>query len=208
MTRKQLFGSLAGFFAVFAGLLIWSGVPRSVHAQANRGPMTVQQDVVDGTVHAYNPTGSVLSDVRLQGSASSLAADNVGNATNTLANSGISFPIDASTTYGLECELYYTVGSGGGLTVALNGPASPTKIVLNAAIATAATTMNFNAVSTGTSWQTQVGTATSTVTTTQYAHVTGTVQNGVNAGTLALQYADVNTTGTTTLKAGSACVLQ
>lgn len=197
---------------LFAALLALGVGPIgfAVFAQTNRGPMQLNQDVVDGTVHATATTSAVYSDTRLLGAATVLAADNAGSATNTLINSGLSWPIEGGSNYSLDCDVLYTVGSGGGLTIGVNGPGTPTLVSVTANIATAATTMNYNATSSGTTWAQKVGTATSTVTTIQYAHVTAYVQNPLanGNGTLALQYADVNTTGTTVLKAGTWCSLQ
>lgn len=136
---------------------------------------------------------------------SQLSSNSAGSSTNTLVNSGLSFPIAASEQGTLNCELYFTNGSGGGLELSINGPGTgPSDLAAYASIGTAANT-NVFVNSQGTAWQPTLGSATSTVTTMQHAHIDAGVFNGTTAGTLAIQYADVNTTGTTTLLQGSWC---
>ena len=58
-----------------------------------------------------------------------LIADTAGSATNTLVTTGITFPIAANQTGKMACTIYYTSGtSGGGLTLAVTGPGSPTEL--------------------------------------------------------------------------------
>lgn len=135
---------------------------------------------------------------------SQLIADSSGSATTALINSGISFPIAANEVGTLNCEIYFTNGSSGGLTLAVNGPGTPTEVTVASQIASAATTVNLSS-SQGTSWAATLGSATSTVTTIQLAEMSGGVENGSTAGTLAIQFADVNTTGSTVIKRGSWC---
>jgi hypothetical protein len=135
-----------------------------------------------------------------------LAADYATTSSTTaLINaSTLSFPIAANQTGHLDCEVYFTNTSGGGLALAVNGPGTPTEITARSSIFSAANTSNM-AISQGTSWAVALGTATSTVTTIQPAHIYATIENGTTAGTLALQFADVNTTGPTTIKRDSWC---
>lgn len=136
---------------------------------------------------------------------SQIIADSGGVATNTLTNTGISFPIAANEVGTLNCEIYFTNGSGGGLELSINGPgAAPTELTAYASVGTAAAANTF-VNSQGTSWQPALGSTTSTVTTIQHAHLDAGVENGGTAGTLNIQYADVNTTGTTIIKRDSWC---
>lgn len=136
---------------------------------------------------------------------SQLTADSAGSATTGLINSGISFPIAANQNGTLNCEIYFTNGSGGGLTLALNGPGTPTEVTDAAQIASAASTVNLFS-SQGASWQATLNTSiTSTVTTLQLAELSAGIENGPTAGTLNIQFADVNTTGSTVVKRDSWC---
>jgi hypothetical protein len=127
------------------------------------------------------------------------------SSTATLINAGaLSFPIAANEVGHLDCEVYFTNTSGGGLELGVNGPGTPTEITARTSIFSAANTSNM-AISQGTSWAAILGAATSTVTTIQPAHIYATIENGTTAGTLNLQFADVNTTGPTTLKRDSWC---
>lgn len=123
----------------------------------------------------------------------------------TLINAGaLAFPIAANEVGHLDCEIYFTNASGGGLELGINGPGSPTEVTARSSIFSAANTSNM-AVSQGTSWGVALGAATSTVTTIQPAHLYATIENGSTAGTLNVQFGDVNTTGPTTLKRDSWC---
>ncbi len=134
-----------------------------------------------------------------------LTADNATTSSTTaLVNTGLSFPIAANETGHLDCQVYFTNASGGGLSLAVAGPGTPTEITAQASIYSAANTSNLS-ISQGTSWAAVLGSTTSTVTTIQPAHVYATIENGSTAGTIALQFADVNTTGPTTIKRDSWC---
>jgi len=135
---------------------------------------------------------------------SQLTANSAGSSTAGLINTGISFPIAANEVGTLNCTIYFTNDNGGGLTLAVNGPGTPTEVTISAEIESAATTGNLY-VSQGTSWATAVGAATSSVTGAQYAQFSGGIENGTTAGTLAVQFSDVNTTGTTTVLRDSWC---
>ena len=148
--------------------------------------------------------GQLLNLNGLSGT-SILAADTAGSATNTLVNTGISFPIAANQIGKLTCTIFYTSGtSGGGLTLAVNGPGSPTELTQGVQTGTGATAVAM-AQNQGTSWAAQTGTATTTTTTIQWADFEAGVENGTTAGTITLQYANVNTTGTVTVKRDSYC---
>jgi hypothetical protein len=135
---------------------------------------------------------------------SQLLADSAGSATTALVNSGISFPLAAGETGTLDCEVLFTNGSGGGLTLAINGPGTPTQVSIHGSIVSAVTTTN-QYYSQGATWAVALGAATSTVTTIQSARITAGIENGTTAGTLALQFSDVNTTGSTVIKRDSWC---
>lgn len=135
----------------------------------------------------------------------SLSADGTTTSSTTaLVNSGLSFPIAAGEVGHLDCEVYFTNTSGGGLELGVNGPGTPTQVTARSSIFSAAATSNM-AISQGTAWGVALGSATSTVTTIQPAHIYATIENGTTAGTLALQFGDVNTTGPTTIKRDTWC---
>ena len=155
-------------------------------------------------LNACSVTGQTLNFPGLS-AFSMLTADNATTSSSTtLVNSGLSFPIAANETGHLDCEVYFTNTSGGGLSLAVAGPGTPTEITVRTTIFSAAATSNM-AISQGSSYAVSLGAATSTVTTIQPAHLYATIENGSTAGTLALQFADVNTTGPTTMKRDSWC---
>lgn len=196
--KKKVIGGLAVFLVAVA-----------IAAMAQWGSINTWWGVPSGALYLNCPAnscsvvGQVLNFPGLSAK-SQLLADSAGSATATLVNSGISFPIAANQTGTLNCEIYFTNGSGGGLSLALNGPGTPTEVTVAAQIASAATTVNLTG-SQGTSWAAALGAATSTVTTLQFAELSAGIENGTTAGTLALQFSDVNTTGSTVIKRGSWC---
>ena len=131
------------------------------------------------------------------------------SATNTLVNSGMSFTIAANTVYTLDCGIIFTVSttSGVGLTLGVNGPGTPTEVTLMREINTTATAFRIDS-SQGTAWAAKVGATATTVTGLAMAHFYGLIENGSTAGTLAIQYANIGTTGTVILDRGSWCKLQ
>lgn len=137
---------------------------------------------------------------------SQLTAASGGSSTNTLINTGISFPIAANEVGTLNCEIYYTsTNSSGGLALGVNGPGSPTEVTIGAQIQTSATAQSIVA-NQGTSWQTQIGTVADTLTSgLQFAELAGGIENGTTAGTLNVQFADINTSGTVTVARDSWC---
>lgn len=136
---------------------------------------------------------------------SQLLADSAGSSTASLVNSGISFPIAANQTGTLNCEIYFTNSSGGGLSLGVNGPGTPTQVTLAAQISTAVGAQS-NFASQGTSWQVVLNSSvTSTTTTLQLAELSAGIENGSTPGTLNVQYSDENTTGTTVVKRDSWC---
>lgn len=137
---------------------------------------------------------------------SQLIADSTGSATNTLINSGINFPIAANEVGTLNCEIFYTSSNAsGGLDLGLNGPGSPTEVTIAAQIQTNTTAVSI-VTSQGTSWQTQIGTAADALTSgIQLAELSGGVENGSTAGTLNVQFSDINTSGSVVVKRDSWC---
>jgi len=198
---EQGFGKKAVIAA--AGLLLMIGVCMAQWGGA--GVWTVPSGglYLNCPANSCSVSGQYLNFPGLS-ALSQLSANSAGSSANTLVNSGISFPIAANETGHLNCELYFTNGSGGGLELSVNGPGTPADLAAYASINTSSSASAF-VNSQGTSWQPTLGSTTSTVTTVQHAHLDAGVANGTTAGTLALQYADVNTTGTTILLNTSWC---
>jgi len=201
--RKQLKAVIVGSLALFA--LIFA-----VHMVAQWGPATGFWQVGSGGFSLNCPgnscsvSGSVLNFPGLSAK-SQLIADSAGSSTTALINSGISFPIAANQTGTLNCAIYFTNASGGGLTLAVNGPGTPTEVTAEAQIAISAILVD-PFTSQGTSWAGTLNTSvTSTVTTLQAAELSAGIENGTTAGTLNVQFADVNTTGPTVVKRDSWC---
>jgi hypothetical protein len=155
--------------------------------------------------NACSVTGQMLNFPGLSAKSQLLAAS-AGSATNTLINTGLSFPIAANQVGTLNCEIYYTsTSSSGGLALGVNGPGTPTQVTIGAQIQTSATAQSIVS-SQGTSWQTQIGTVADTLTSgLQFAELAGGIENGPTAGTLNIQFADINTNGTVTVARDSWC---
>jgi hypothetical protein len=185
-------------------LLVFSGVAALAQWGAG-GVWTVPSGglYLNCPANSCSVTGQTLNFPGLSAK-SQLLADSAGSATTALVNSGISFPLAAGETGTLDCEVLFTNGSGGGLTLAINGPGTPTQVSIHGSIVSAVTTTN-QYYSQGATWAVALGAATSTVTTIQSARITAGIENGTTAGTLALQFSDVNTTGSTVIKRDSWC---
>lgn len=110
--------------------------------------------------------------------------------TNVTSGNTLAFPVAASQTYQITCELYYQAASTGGLQIAFTGPASPTAINYSAMIGTTATTIN-NGESTAFGTKIPTTGVAATATTNFPAHISLTLRNGANAGTVTLQAASV-----------------
>lgn len=138
-----------------------------------------------------------------------LTADTSGSTNNNLTNTGMSFPIAANGVYTLDCMILFTVSatSGVGLTLGVNGPGTPAQVTLMRQMNTSTTAQRLDS-STGAAWGAKVGATATTVTSLSRAHFTGLIENGSTAGTLDIQFANIGTTGTTTVKRGSWCKLQ
>jgi hypothetical protein len=199
---------LVAVFAVLAiaAVFTWD-VPKSVFAQwGGGGTWTVPSGglTLNCPLNACSVSGQTINLPGLS-AFSLLTADNATtSSTTTPVSSGLSFPIAANETGHLDCEIYFTNTSGGGLALDVTGPGTPTYVTARTSIYTAANSAA-ETVSAGTSWAAVLGSTTSTVTTLQPAHLYATIENGTTAGTLTLQFADVNTTGPTTFKRDSWC---
>ena len=99
---------------------------------------------------------------------------------------GFSLPVKANTSYEFEYEIIFTAGNstGRGVGFGVNGPASPTSVLVHTEITT-----SLSAVTYGMARAYNTGTATSAVdiaNTNMYARCYGAFVNGANAGNLIL----------------------
>ena len=134
-----------------------------------------------------------------------VAPGNVSNSTTTFADvTGLSFEMLANKTYIIEAWLIFQSNTAlTGIKFALNGPASPVAVVMNAHIPIGLTLyassnmLSSRAYDTGTP-----SVSVDTINANLLCKIDGLVRNGVNPGTLALRFA-AETTGTVKVMAGS-----
>lgn len=118
--------------------------------------------------------------------------------------SGIDISLAANTAYRVEWRYFYTASaSGEGHTITLVTPTSPTSVDFESQINSGGSGANAVRIALQANGATAT-TPASAGSTVRVGTVIGTIVNGANAGTLKLQVAtETNTTGTTTIKAGS-----
>ncbi len=135
-------------------------------------------------------------------------ASNYTNATTTFSTvTNMSFPVIANHKYQLSCNLYFNGSAGtAGPKFQLTGPAAPTTVVLSVDGATN-TNAYANGVVGGFSTPVAVLGTLGAAATNFVAHVTAGIDNGANAGTVALQAA-ANGAGTLSIIAPSSCTFQ
>lgn len=136
-----------------------------------------------------------------------LDADLTGSTVTTLADvTGMAFPVKANMKYDFDFQLIFQVAGSAGIKVALTCPASPTRInasvnfmALKGAPTSDNTARIINASATGVDSATGLDTGVDA-----RARIRGTLINGVNAGTLQLQWAATSAaSGAVTPKSGS-----
>jgi hypothetical protein len=119
----------------------------------------------------------------------------------------LSFSVETSTNYHLHCNLIWSASAA---TAApqyqITGPAAPTAVVIQTAMATTATTTASAAV-TAFSSALNPGTAIVTTATNEFSTLDMDLRNGSNAGTVQVQAA-AQGTGTLTIRNGSGCQIQ
>lgn len=132
---------------------------------------------------------------------------NYTNATTTFSNvTGLSFAVEASTNYGMECHLYFQGSvTTAGIKAQITGPASPTNVNIGLHQPLTASTYN-DAVATA--FSSSLGVTTAITATTNFeAVLTMGLFNGTNAGSVQVQLA-AEGTGTLTVQNSSYCKLQ
>lgn len=135
------------------------------------------------------------------------ADQNVLNSTTLVNSTDLSLPIAANKTYYFRAVLMINnPGTTAGVKLALTGPASPTAVMLNGLLENSTSGLLHQSVN-GFATIIAGGIATTGI---KYAILEGTVVNGVNAGSLAIQFAQnaVDAVNNTTLKAASVLFVQ
>lgn len=115
---------------------------------------------------------------------------------------GLLLPMMASTSYEFECEVLYTSsGTNRNIGLGVNGPASPTSVLVHTEIMTSATAVlqgMQRAYDTGTA-----ATSADVINVPQVARCYGFVTNGTTAGNLQLRFRVNNAGGTIILQPGT-----
>jgi hypothetical protein len=117
-----------------------------------------------------------------------ILTSDVTNSTTSFADvTGLSLPVLANTNYEFEFEVIFQGSTTGkGIALSVNGPASPTSVMVHSEIPTSLTAVSYQMAR---SYDTT--TATTSVDTANancYARCYGTLFNGANAGTLILRF--------------------
>lgn len=132
-------------------------------------------------------------------------ADQSSTSTSFADVTGLTFSISASTNYRIECTLYHvTAVNTTALQVALNGPASPTAMRYSVITWTTATATH---AGTQSAYDAVTNPATGAAAVSLPVLVRGTIENGGNAGTLALRMRTEVSTSSVTIQRGSSCTL-
>lgn len=132
------------------------------------------------------------------------SADQASTSTTFADVTGLTFSINAGTTYSIECNLsYLTAATTTALQVSLNGPAAPTAVRFTVETSTSATARH-NASQNAYEANTNPASA---LTTALPARVAGTIENGANAGILALRMRTEVNASSVTIQRGSFCIL-
>ena len=202
-------------------LLVCALAVLAVPAFAQTAVTQLPTTCVAGTLYSYTPPSGPYSSATLPGTYLCLAGNVIapfsgGGASqqllltdfsNTTATAAtfISYPVLASTNYTFSCDVFWQNSGTNAITFTITTPASPTSILAYGEV-------NYNAAGARTdapfsgSPLAFTSTAAGVGATTYRAVITGAIQNGTTAGTLAFQASAG--TGTTTLKAGSNCTVK
>jgi len=150
----------------------------------------------DQTWAAPSGGGSGPTFTRVTADVSSTDSVNFANVT------GLTFSVVTSTNYSFTCEVFYTTSATtNALQLSMNGPASPTALRYSVRTSTTATAMH---TASQTAYDTVTNPATAGGSTVLMVRVAGTLENGSNAGTLALRLRS-ETGGAVTVLRGSFC---
>lgn len=136
----------------------------------------------------------------------SVASDQTSTSTSYADVTGLTAAVAANTTYQFEAYINWTSsGSTEGIGLAINGPASPTVLVVHVGINAGANYYQFAGNATYDSGVVATSGASATV---RIAHVRGVITTGGTSGTLAIRYrAETGSTNSATVVAGSSLIL-
>lgn len=134
-----------------------------------------------------------------------LVASDVSNSTVNFADvTGLTFSVSANTVYSFACDLSYTTAvSTTALQLAINGPASPTAMRYSVRTSTTATAMHSASQS---AYDTNTNPGTGGGATALPVRISGTLENGANAGTLAIRLRSEVASSAVTVLRGSFCM--
>jgi hypothetical protein len=126
------------------------------------------------------------------------------NTTTTFADvTNLTFSIAASTNYAFTCEVSYTTAvTTTALQLSINGPASPTAMRYTVVTQTTATAIHSASQS---AYDTVTNPATGGGATALPVRITGVLENGANAGTLAIRFRSEIAASVVTVQRGSFC---
>lgn len=135
-----------------------------------------------------------------------VAADRQTTSTSFADVTNLTMSVSASTSYSFSCAFSYTsAATTTALQLAINGPASPTAMRYAVETATSATAWHQASQS---AYDTVTNPATGGAATALPVRIHGTLENGTNAGTLAIRFrSEVNASAATILRGGF-CVVQ
>lgn len=163
-----------------------------------------------GTVAAARlPAVSALSgaatDAQRKLAVVGVATDQSQSTVNFADVTGLTFAVSASTTYRFACEISYTTAATTtALQLAINGPASPTAVRYGVDTATTATAPHYASQN---AYDTNTNPATGGGATALTARIAGSLENGSNAGTLAIRYRSEVAASAVTVLRGSFCTV-
>lgn len=173
-----------------------------------------------GTIYSYTPQGGayvsalpagnyvcgpggVFAPYGGSGGNTQIVLTDLTNATATAATF-LSWPILASTSYAFSCEVFWQNSSTTLPTFTITAPTSPTSITAWGQDYIAATTDGLVFSGSPLAFTPAAGSVTGS--TTYWATITGSIQNGTTAGTLAFQFD--SSANTMTVKANSSCTVR
>jgi hypothetical protein len=137
-----------------------------------------------------------------------VTGSDVSNSTTTPATiTGLSFTAAASTAYGIDCTITATGTATSLPRFNLSGPASPTAVALRTDRAVTTSTQTLLVVNAFSAAAQTAACTTACAATALVSHFFGTIMNGANAGTVALQLSSSTAGQTVTVGRGSVCTV-
>lgn len=207
----------AGLFALLSTLLV---LALAIPGVSQTAVTQIPTPCTAGTIYTYYPqstaylpsvgAGTYLCNSFGQflsyggtGGGTQMVLTNVTNATTTAATF-LSWPVLASTNYTFSCDVFWQNSSTTLPTFTLTAPTSPTSILAWGQDYIAATTAG--AVFSGSPLAFTPASGTVVASTTYKASITGAIQNGTTAGTLAFQFN--SSANTMTVLANTNCTVK